>query len=654
MKTIITTVFATLSAVCSYSQTYTAPNGDVGIGTTTPTEKLDIHGKTVVRNTLFTVGPVHGFTPYYGASFYIDNNGGPSYFNLSGGSVGIGTAAPQSRLHIKQLSEGFNGGLKLERSENGVTWSTVVGGDNKLYFGNASAPGNDFSTAFSIDIAGNAISTGHVSAMTGSDGGFQSSTYSAGHNNIWRFGNATEYGIAYYQGTGYPWGRDAIGFHFGDRNSPKFYIQDNGSATFTGVLTGKSALFTDALSVNKPGSPKGLNLAEFDTYANMRVISNAETSGVNADGMWIGYNNGNSGVTRLFGGGSTSQSIILNGTTVSLLHPLSGTTATLSGNIETSNGLGNYVRLGGTGTSASYLKAFETHFTVGNVYSGGSLGLVAGNAEQVTIAPNGSATFTGQVSAMTGSDGGFQSSTYSAGHNNIWRFGNATEYGIAYYQGTGYPWGTDAIGFHLGDRNSPKFFVQNNGNATLAGSLTGQSATFSGDATSNSVNLTCVGGGIINNQTANLFLQKPIGAGFIFRDGAPGYAEHMRLDQNGNLCIGTTNPQGYKLAVAGNVIAESVKVALQGNWPDYVFKPGNKLLSLQEVESYVQQNNHLPEMPSEEEVRKEGIDLGQMDAKLLKKIEELTLYMIDFKKEVDVLKQKNQTLEKEVAQLKAR
>ncbi|MBC8054295.1 MAG: hypothetical protein H7Y13_14635 [Sphingobacteriaceae bacterium] len=135
-------------------------------------------------------------------------------------------------------------------------------------------------------------------------------------------------------------------------------------------------------------------------------------------------------------------------------------------------------------------------------------------------------------------------------------------------------------------------------------------------------------------------------------NGITSHNEQMRIDKNGSVSIGTTNPQGYKLAVAGNVIAESVKVALQGTWPDYVFKSGHKLSSLQEVEKYVQENNHLPEMPSEAEVKKDGIDLGQMDAKLLKKIEELTLYMIDFKKEMDVIKAENQTLKKEVAQLK--
>ena len=127
----------------------------------------------------------------------------------------------------------------------------------------------------------------------------------------------------------------------------------------------------------------------------------------------------------------------------------------------------------------------------------------------------------------------------------------------------------------------------------------------------------------------------------------------LRIASTGNVSIGTTDALGYKLAVAGNVIAESVKVALQDNWPDYVFKKQYILPSLQEVEKFVQLNNHLPDMPSEAEVKNQGINLGQMDGRLLKKIEELTLYMIDFKKEMDLLKQKNQELEEEVAKLKA-
>lgn len=112
----------------------------------------------------------------------------------------------------------------------------------------------------------------------------------------------------------------------------------------------------------------------------------------------------------------------------------------------------------------------------------------------------------------------------------------------------------------------------------------------------------------------------------------------------GNVGIGTTNTQGYMLAVAGNVIAEGVKVELEGNWPDFVFTKDHKLLSLSEVESYIKEHGHLPNIPSEEEVKKEGINLGKMDAHLLQKIEELTLHTIQQQKEIDSLKNINMKL----------
>ncbi len=82
------------------------------------------------------------------------------------------------------------------------------------------------------------------------------------------------------------------------------------------------------------------------------------------------------------------------------------------------------------------------------------------------------------------------------------------------------------------------------------------------------------------------------------------------------------------------MIAESVKVKLQSDWPDYVFSSSYKKLSLPELESYIKANHHLPEIPTTKEAETNGMNLGEMNAKLLKKIEELTLYMIELKKEV--------------------
>lgn len=113
---------------------------------------------------------------------------------------------------------------------------------------------------------------------------------------------------------------------------------------------------------------------------------------------------------------------------------------------------------------------------------------------------------------------------------------------------------------------------------------------------------------------------------------------------SGNVGIGTTNTQGFLLAVAGNMVAEGVKVELESNWPDFVFEKDFDLQSLMEIEAYIKKNGHLPNVPSAEEIKNNGINLGEMDATLLQKIEELTLHSIQQQKEIDSLKRINQKL----------
>jgi len=103
--------------------------------------------------------------------------------------------------------------------------------------------------------------------------------------------------------------------------------------------------------------------------------------------------------------------------------------------------------------------------------------------------------------------------------------------------------------------------------------------------------------------------------------------------------IGTTSPGSYQLAVEGTMGARKVQVK-QTSWADFVFKPDYQLSPLEELESYINANQHLPGIPSEAEVQKDGIDVGEMNKKLLQKVEELTLYIIDMRKEIDKLKGK--------------
>jgi hypothetical protein len=132
----------------------------------------------------------------------------------------------------------------------------------------------------------------------------------------------------------------------------------------------------------------------------------------------------------------------------------------------------------------------------------------------------------------------------------------------------------------------------------------------------------------------------------------------LTVTNTGNVAIGTTDPQGYKLAINGNAIAESVTVKLHGSWPDYVFKQGYRLPSLTAVKTYIDKNQHLPDMPSGQDVAKNGINLGGIVKLQTKKIEELTLYLIEKDKQLTAQQEQlaeqqkiNQSLQQQINQL---
>jgi hypothetical protein len=129
----------------------------------------------------------------------------------------------------------------------------------------------------------------------------------------------------------------------------------------------------------------------------------------------------------------------------------------------------------------------------------------------------------------------------------------------------------------------------------------------------------------------------------------------LYINSTGQVGIGTTaaaiNNTDYKLYVETGIRTRKVKVDTN-NWPDYVFENEYNLMPLAGVEKFIQQHGHLPEIPSAEEVKKNGIDLGENQASLLKKIEELTLYMIEQNKTQQTILQELKQLKEENKRLK--
>lgn len=123
---------------------------------------------------------------------------------------------------------------------------------------------------------------------------------------------------------------------------------------------------------------------------------------------------------------------------------------------------------------------------------------------------------------------------------------------------------------------------------------------------------------------------------FIVRVGG---SDRMIIDNAGNVSIGTSQvASGYKVNIGGKIMCEELKVQLRASWPDYVFSPNYRLNDLYELEKFIQSNNHLPNIPAAAEIEKNGLETGEMQRLMMEKIEELTLYIIDLKKELDSLK----------------
>ena len=124
----------------------------------------------------------------------------------------------------------------------------------------------------------------------------------------------------------------------------------------------------------------------------------------------------------------------------------------------------------------------------------------------------------------------------------------------------------------------------------------------------------------------------------------------------GNVLIGTSTSElatGYKLSVDGKVICEELKVQTSGSWHDYVFEDGYNLPSLETVEAKVMSEKHLPGIPSAADVKaQQGIELGDMQKRMLEKMEEMYRYMFQMNNENKALKAEVSALKTQVQQIK--
>jgi hypothetical protein len=151
--------------------------------------------------------------------------------------------------------------------------------------------------------------------------------------------------------------------------------------------------------------------------------------------------------------------------------------------------------------------------------------------------------------------------------------------------------------------------------------------------------------GIANTANGFIMLGSPTSSNIIIDNNEIGFrvngawGELALQNDGGSVRIGSvTLPSGYVFGVKGKAICEELKVQLSGNWPDYVFNKNYKLKSFDELRKFIEKNNHLPNIPAAAEVERNGIEVGDMQKRMMEKIEELTLYVLQLEERMAAMK----------------
>lgn len=264
----------------------------------------------------------------------------------------------------------------------------------------------------------------------------------------------------------------------------------------------------------------------------------------------------------------------------------------------------------------------------------------------------------------------FQHNTPHGGFKLIRNSSTIMKSEIKFFQQTSQKW---AIGIDPNENNTNSFYIYG-GNTPDFKMTINPTGMFGLNYTTPTNLLHLKGGDITIEEVAGspldgtgpgadlVLIDKDGGKLDIFSDGKTGniclaggssMLQFFRYSTNDYMVVGNLPvPAGnnYRMYVEKGILTEKVKIAVKSdavNWSDFVFAKDYKLPALSEVEAFVKKNHHLPEIPSAKEVYSEGIDVAQMDAKLLQKIEELTLYMIQLEKNNKELTKRVSDLEKQ-------
>lgn len=360
---------------------------------------------------------------------------------------------------------------------------------------------------------------------------------------------------------------------------------------------------------------------KLDVWGNMRVTGTVFASGVvisdevNADTGRIPVIVGNTSLTGDVGiGGGVLPNIKLN---------VVGDVRT-SGKIQVSR----IIPLPGDSLIRFGDSTFVIHPTLGQIYNDNSIGV-----KGVTIG-RGNTLATGANSCAIG----FRIRV--GGTNGVY-IGSGTPTGLTFFNFSN----SFGVGFNS---DIPTFFVGTSNGLNTTGNVGIATTNPTEKLQVNSGNILIKGTNNFTNAGDASFLYLGDNSNYIkstfsgdISIGIFGAGDVIKVQQNGNVGIGTLNPvNGFKLAVNGKIRAKEIIV--ETSWSDFVFYPGYFLMPLDSVQKFIDVNGHLPNVPPAKQVEENGLSLGESNAILLMKIEELTLYLLQQQKEINLLKQQVQ------------
>lgn len=593
---------------------YSLNSGNLGVGTSSPTDKVTVQTSTNTYGVSHTDG-TNTISTYLGlgAGWVGTKTASPLYFFTNGvspqmvlntvGNVGIGTTGPTSRLTVftPASSTGLlhnNGTVSLATFSN--TTSGGVGTTTNhpfyLFTNNTTA-----SPAFSL------LTNGNVGI--GNNTPTSPLTFGSGLGSKISFtgeSSGTDNGIGLVSG--------------GDL---QFYLNSSGRKFLFG--TGSNSSFSKGIEIN-PSGFLGVNLGSTSasgrvdmgsTDGNNLVLRNLNTL-VSSNENHIYYKNGNHWTARIsaIGTGTTEAKLsFYTGANTSPSSLLERMTILNNGNVGiginspdkaglvVNKVIGNAPAIFGDNTSGVGIEVSWPGVALNGYYNAGRKPLVNGYVGGISMDPT----------------------------TGLFRIYNSSTTGTA---------GTNIA-------TTDRFYIDNEGDVGIG--LSNPTATLH------------VARGVSNNDGTAVFAGTTHPSHFNYSTAENTY---IRGGKNGSKVIindvsglgsvqvgGANTPAGFKMSVDGKLICTEIEV-LVTPWPDYVFKPSYKLKPLHEVEQFISQNGHLPNIPKAEEIENKSLPLGNMSKLQMEKIEELTLYLIEINKKLALLEKENQLLKEAIKRIK--